>query len=286
MAYAQPAEVLCKPKLKRSCIKPSKAILLQNELNEGSGLVAWEGKFWAHNDSGNARLFALDTASGNIIQTYDLPLENRDWEDLGQDKTYFYLGNFGNNAHRVDTLQIYRIRKESLLQKIPSIDTISFAWPETITGNKKDKINFDCEAMAIVGDSICLFTKEWKRGHRTRLFTLPKVPGKWTANYRYTLKTRILVTGASYEENTKQLVLSGYNMVLRPFLLVFPETNGTDFFSKPGRKIKIRRRFRQMEGVTTFDGVNYFVINEGFQLFFIHTSPRIYKVSVGNRSKQ
>jgi hypothetical protein len=277
-AYSQSAEIISKPKLKHSCIKPLKSILIESHIREGSGLAAWNGKLWTHNDSGKAQLFALDTATGKLLETYDLPLKNRDWEDLSQDQDYFYLGNFGNNAHKADTLQIYRINKESILQKSPLIETISFSWPQTITNGKTEKINFDCEAMVVKGDSICLFTKEWKRGHRTRLFTLPKTPGTWIANYRRTLKTRILVTGASYDENTKQLVLCGYNMILQPFLLVFPETNGTDFFSKPGKKIKIRKRFRQVEGVTTFDGVNYYVINEDFHRLFVRTRQRLQSI--------
>ncbi|AWA30204.1 hypothetical protein HYN48_08985 [Flavobacterium magnum] len=267
--------------MKRSGKRPLKTFRLEKAIAEGSGMVAWNGQLWTHNDSDTPKLFALDTAGAKIVATYDLPLKNRDWEDLGQDNDYFYLGNFGNNAHRVDTVQIYRIGKNSLLQRKPSIDTIAFTWPETMTDGTPERTNFDCEAMAVVGDSICLFTKEWQHGHRTRVFTLPKTPGKWTAHYRYTLETRILITGASYDEASRQLVLCGYNMLLRPFLLVFPETEGTDFFAGPGRKIKIRRRFRQMEGVATFNGLDYYVINEGFRKFFVHTTPRIYKIRVG-----
>lgn len=279
-AYSQSAELVLKPKLKHSCAKPVKSFSIENSIPEGSGLAAWEGKLWAHNDSGSAQLFALDTANGKILETYDLPLKSRDWEDITQDNDYFYLGDFGNNKHKVDVLQIYRINKQSLLRKAPVIETISFSWPETVTDGKPEKINFDCEAMVVTGDSICLFTKEWQHGHRTRLFTLPKTPGSWTAKYRQTLKTRILVTGASYDENTKQLLLCGYNMTLRPFLLVFPETDGNDFFSKPGKKIKIRKRFRQVEGIATFDGVHYYLISEDFRRFLLHTKQELSQVKL------
>jgi hypothetical protein len=281
MAFSQPAEVISNPKLKKRCVKPAKTFKIDGKIPEGSGLAAWNGSLCTHNDSGAARLFSLDTISGAIIDTYELPdIVNTDWEDLGQDDDYFYLGDIGNNLNDKNVLTIYRIEKKSLLQHRPKINTIAFSWPETDTAGKTAKINFDCEAMTVVSDSIYLFTKEWKKTHRTRVFSIPKSPGTYVAKYKNTLKTRLLVTGASYDTSQKSLVLCGYNLWLRPFLLRFKDVKPDNFFSGKGEKIKIRKRFRQTEGVASFDGKTYFVINEDFHFLFLHSDEEIHRLEL------
>jgi hypothetical protein len=280
-AFSQQAEVISDPKLEKLCIKPSKSVKLDGKIPEGSGLSAWNGCLWTHNDSGAAKLFALDTVSGTIVNEYELQgLVNTDWEDLGQDKDDFYLGDTGNNLNDKNILTIYRIEKKSLLQHRPKIDSIAFSWPETITSGKTEKINFDCEAFIVVGDSIYLFTKEWKKGHRTRVFSIPKLPGTYVAKYKSSLKTRLLITGASYDERRKSLVLCGYNLWLRPFLLRFKDVGPEDFFAGSGEKIKIRKSFRQTEGVASFDGKTYFIINEDFHFLFLHTDEEIHRLEL------
>ncbi|WP_298150463.1 T9SS C-terminal target domain-containing protein [Flavobacterium sp.] len=270
-----------KPKMKHGSLKPKKSINLDPTIKEGSGLAIWNGKLWTHNDSGKPQLFALDTANGKLADTYDLPrIKNRDWEEISQDHDFFYIGDFGNNAYKADTLKIFRVDKKSLLQKKPVIDSIVFTWPETQNRGVQTKLNFDCEAMVVVGDSICLFTKEWKQGRRSRLFTIPKRPGQWLARYKTTLETRLLVTGASYDEQSEKLVLCGYNLTLQPYLLVFPKTSGQDFFSQPGRKIRVRKRFRQVEGIATANGTDYFLINEDFNFPLLHTKAQLHRITI------
>ncbi len=278
-------ETIYKPKLKRSCIKPTYSVELDEHIPEGSGLVIWNGLLWTHNDSGKPTLFALDTIEGKIVSQYDLPnVKNTDWEELSQDSTYFYLGDFGNNLGKREELQIIRIEKSSLLQNNPSIDFIRFTWPETRTKGKNQKINFNCEAMIIMGDSIFLFTKERKYGRRSRVFSLPSKPGNYTAQYKSTLKTNILITGANYNENQRKLVLCGYNLKLRPFLLIFPDVNGTDFFQKQAKKIRVRKYMRQVEGIASYDGNRYFIINENFRFWFLNTKQQLHILDFNRES--
>jgi len=274
-------ELIRKPKLERSHLKSLHTFRLDAKIPEGSGLVAWNGQLWTHNDSDSNSLFALDTATGKIVQEYELPhVKNRDWEDLSQDSDYFYLGAFGNNTEERDTLRILRIEKISLLKQQPKIDAIKFGWPETFTDGKRSKINFNCEAMAVVDDSIYLFTKEQKEGRRTRVFSLPVKPGTYTAHYKSTLNTRILVTGASYDAGSKKLVLCGYNLLLRPFLLVFPEVKGTDFFAGKVTQFRLRLPFHQIEGVSTFDGKRYYLINEKWKFMGVDVGGELNVVGV------
>lgn len=266
------AKIDGKLKMKRSCSKIISSLTLDQNIPEGSGLVAWNGKLWTHNDSEDPTLYALDTVSGKIVDRYKLPLKNKDWEELCQDADYFYLGDIGNNTHRRDTLSIYRIKKQSLLRNNVILDTISFSWP--------NRINPDCEAMIVVDDSIYLFTKEWQTTRQTRVFSVPAKPGKYQAHYHSALPTRVLVTGASFDNVSRRLVLCGYNLTLRPFLLVFDDVSGNDFLRKDGRKIKIRKRFRQIEGITTFDGSGYYLISEEFKFLFIKHQPQLHTIKL------
>ncbi|WP_306567957.1 T9SS C-terminal target domain-containing protein [Flavobacterium lindanitolerans] len=274
-------EVFKKPTRKKSRLKVSQTFQLSDEIPEGSGLCVWKGMLWTHNDSGEPVLFSLDTATGKIIEKYLLPgVANNDWEDLAQDEDYFYLGATGNNTEKKDTVEILRIGKHDLIRQKPSIEKIRFTWPETLTDGKRKKINFNCEAITVVGDSLYLFTKEQKRGRRTRIFTLSNRPGLSVAKYKSTLKTRILITGVSYDSGTKQLVLCGYNLLLRPFLLVFPETENHDFFGGNMKQIKLRIPFHQVEGVATSDGKRYYAINEKWHLYFFHTRQKLHVIEL------
>lgn len=260
------------PKFKKSRSKPKSSFEIDSKISEGSGLTAWNGKLWTHNDSDDSRIFALDTVDGKVIDAFMVPAKNKDWEEISHDNDYFYLGDFGNNAGKRDTVRIYRIKKTDISSKSITLSTISFAWP--------NRINPDCEAMVVLNDSIYLFTKEWKTERQTRVFSLPKQPGKYEAKYKSTLKTRVLITGASFHEDKKRLVLCGYNLVLRPFLLVFENISGTDFFSGKSRRIKIKKRFRQVEGIATFDGNRYHLISEDFHSALINTKRKLMSVDI------
>ena len=274
------AEHIKNPKLRKITVGATRSFMLEPTISEGSGLIGVNGTLLTHNDSGSSSLFVIDSASGKRIGEYALPISNYDWEDMSQDKSFIYLGAFGNNYGKRDTLQIYRIDKSSLATNKISIDSISFTWP-AIRRKGRKKFNFDCEAMAIVNDSIFLFTKEWKGGRKSRVFAIPNKPGHHRAEYRFTLNTNLLITGASYNESRKQLVLCGYSVLLKPYLLVFPFVAGTDFFRKGGTKIKIKRKYRQAEGVTTFDGITYYVVNERFKFWIFKSRPYIsvYKIT-------
>ncbi|HEX8561590.1 MAG TPA: T9SS C-terminal target domain-containing protein [Flavobacterium sp.] len=274
-------ERIYEPELKRETVKAEVSWKLPDTIPEGSGLLAWNNLLWTHNDSGSAKLYALSPQTGEIVANYTLPdVENNDFEDLADDDHFFYVGAIGNNAHQRDTVAIHRILKSDLLLHKFNSESISVIWPETFTQKRQQKINFDCEAMVVVGDSIYLFTKEWEERRRTRIFSVPAKPGIHVAKYKGSMQTNVLITGASYHRATRKLILCGHTLLLAPFLIEFDDVQGTDFFQNPGRKIRLKRMLRQIEGVTTFDGRTYYVINETLRILFKKTPQQLHRVKL------
>ncbi len=266
-------------------ISPIKSWLLPELLNETSGLIWWNGKIWTHNDDTDINLYSLDT---NDIKNYlKYPLIsslNIDWEEISQDSSYIYVGDFGNNVNGNRTnLKILRVEKVSLLQNSPIIDTINFSYstqtnfPPTGSNNT----NFDCEAFIVSRDSIYLFTKEWV-SKKSSIYSLPKIPGTHKANFISNYDVQGLITGATYHEEKKVVVLCGYTQVLQPFTLLLYDFQNHDFFSGNKRKISINLPFTQVEGIATEDGLNYFISNERFMQSIITSDAKINLINLSD----
>lgn len=137
---------------------------LSDTLIETSGLIAFDHLLWTHNDDHDTTLYGLNT-KGEIKRKINLQkTKNNDWEEISQDSSYLYIGDFGNNyqGNRTD-LKILRIEKKSFLANTPVIDTIAFSYENQtdFTIQKPQKTDFDCEAFVVLQDSIYLFTKQW-----------------------------------------------------------------------------------------------------------------------------
>ena len=250
-----------------STISPIASYTLNSSLNETSGLIFWNDTLYTHNDNTDKRLYALDSTNGTIVNTYSLAsLTNIDWEEVSQDSFYVYIGDFGNNASGNRTnLRIYKIDKASILNNSPIIDTIKFSYSNqtTYTATGSNNTDFDCEAFIVTSDSIFLFTKQWV-SKKTSLYSLPKIAGAYTANYLSTLDVQGLITGATYITNKKIIALCGYSTLLQPFFYLLYDFNGNKFFSANKRKINMALSFYQTEGITSKNGLKYFVSNEYF----------------------
>jgi hypothetical protein len=274
-----------------SCVYKSEKIelnslsLLNEKLVETSGLIHWNNRLWTHNDDTDTLLYALDIIDGHILETYDLPdVTNTDWEEIAQDENYLYIGDFGNNAHgnRTD-LHILRIEKKSLLSRNPQIDYIKFKYPNQIDFfiKKANRTDFDCEAFIVTQDSIFLFTKEWK-SKKTTIYTLPKTPGDYTALQQETCNVKGLITGANYIATKNKLVLSGYTKGGQPFLYLFYDFVGTNFFSANKRKLKIKPKFQQIEGISSVDGINYYISSEHLQFLTIDDLQKLQIINLSS----
>lgn len=270
--------------LKKGKSKLNNSIILDDKLKETSGLIHWNGKVWTHNDDTDVNLYALDTVTGKIIDTYALQgVSNSDWEEIAQDNEYLYVGDFGNNAtgNRKD-LNILKIEKQSLLLKRPTIESIKFAYENQsdFLKNKPNETNFDCEAFIVVKDSLFLFTKEWK-SKKTTVYKLPNRVGDFVAQKGVSYNVKGLVTAASYYPSKKILALCGYTRKGKPFMELFYNFKGNDFFSGSKKRIKLKPRFMQIEAISTNDGVHYYLTNEKLKFGPINKSQQMHKLELG-----
>jgi hypothetical protein len=245
-------------------IKPEYSKILSDSIQETSGLIAFDNLLWTHNDDHDKTIYGLDSL-GKIQKKIILDKTiNHDWEEISQDDTHLYIGDFGNNAsgNRTD-LHILKIDKKSFLEGNPKIETISFHYSDQadLSGKKGNTTNFDCEAFIVSKDSIYLFTKQWNAS-KSNIYVLPNQSGDHVAQLKDTLDTQGLVTGATYLEHEKIIVLCGYSKVGKPFLYLLYDYKNTDFLSGNKRRIDLKLPFHQIEGIATKDGLHYYLTNE------------------------
>lgn len=245
-------------------IKPQYSIRLSDSIKETSGLIAFDNLLWTHNDDHDKTIYGLDSL-GKIRKKIILnKVVNHDWEEISQDSSHLYIGDFGNNyrGNRTD-LQILKITKKSFLEENPIIDTISFSYSNQtdFKPQKGNTTNFDCEAFIVSKDSIYLFSKEWSSS-KTSIYVLPNQPGKYIAKLKETFNTEGLVTGATYLESKKLIVLCGYTKKGKSFLYLLYDFKDYDFLSGNKRKINLKLPFHQIEGIATKDGLHYYLTNE------------------------
>jgi hypothetical protein len=262
--------------------KPDFRFFLHDEVEETSGLISWANGYWTHNDSGGeAVIYKLDTLSGDVVQRISLSdATNIDWEDIAQDDDYIYVGDFGNNSGNRDDLAIYIIRKSDIpdsLDAVVAAEKITFSYPDYPgTISKKKENNFDCEALIASGDNLYLFSKN-RGDNKSKLYSLPKLQGDYTADLLQTFNSSGLVSGADLSENGKQLVLVGYtNHTWIPFIWLMFDFEGQDFFSGNKRRIDmLNLPATQTEGICFIKGEKGIISSESNPLF----SPTVYDFS-------
>lgn len=245
-------------------IKPEYSKSLNDSVKETSGLISFENLLWTHNDDHDKTIYGLDSL-GKIKKRIILKnIINHDWEDISQDSSYLYIGDFGNNyvGNRTD-LKILKIEKKSFLEENSIIETISFTYSDQtdFSPKKTNTTDFDCEAFIVTKDSIYLFTKKWKSS-KTSIYSLPNKSGNHVAKLKETLDTKGLVTGAAYLESKKLIALCGYSTKGKPFIYLLYDFKNHDFLSGNKRRINLKLSFHQIEGITTKDGLHYYLTNE------------------------
>lgn len=206
------------------------------ELHEISGMVLKGDTIYALNDGGNAPKLYLTDTQGSIQRIFHVKAENQDWEELtAAGDSLLFIGDFGNNDNTRKQLRILKVD----LRKI-SGDTL---YPEEINFHYEDQVSFpppasqlqfDCEAMVWLRDTLHLFTK-----NRTSPFdgwikhyTLPSKPGNYAAQLRDSfkaggfLKELFWVTGAALSPDNQTLALISSDKVY-----TFSGFSGSAFFS-------------------------------------------------------
>jgi len=231
--------------------KLTKAFNLPRKVNETSGLIHFSEAFWTFNDSGGKpEIYKIDPEDGAIIQTVVLEgARNRDWEDMCQDETHIYLGDFGNNQGNRKDLRVYKIAKSSITEEtlvtVPA-ETIFFSYTDQLNFTTRDRRHdHDCESMVSHGDRLLLFSKNWANG-KSRMYSLSKEPGIHSISPVFEFDARGLVTGASLCAKNDQLVMVGYTNRV-PFVYIFPGFDGTGLDTSTALRIN----FSQMPQVQT-----------------------------------
>lgn len=264
-------------------IKKTASYPLSDSIPETSGLLFLDNLLYTHNDDHDTTLYGIDTL-GKIQKKIPLQgITNIDWEEITQDSTYFYIGDFGNNArgNRTD-LKILKIAKKSLLDNRPQIDTIQFSYADQ-TNYKIQPPNttdYDCEAFIATKDHLYLFTKQWK-ATQCSLYAIPNQSGKQTASLLATYNSKGLITGACFLPSKNTLVLCGYSRTLRPFILHFSEFVSPNFFAGAVQKIDLHLPFHQIESITSMDGTTFFLSNEALvKKPFLNIPQQLHRIKM------
>lgn len=214
------------------------------DLNELSGMVFIENKFYMLNDGGNSpRLYQTDT-NGRILQTLIVNGINEDWEELTQyGDSLLYIGDFGNNDNSRRNLKILKLNLNQRSGDTLHPEEIQFTYEDqSAFPPASSKLQYDCEAMIYLNDSLHLFSKNRTSPFNgyTRHYSMPAIPGNQVARLVdsvYTggfLKELFWVTGAALSSDKKQLALLSSDKVY-----LFSEFSGSDFFRGKMRTIAL-----------------------------------------------
>jgi hypothetical protein len=272
-----------------SCTYPSTTvsagftIALPDTVNETSGLLLWDASLYTHNDNTDTNLYSLNSLTGNLENTLAVTgTSNQDWEDIDQDENYVYIAETGNNVSgNRSNLRILRVDKAGLLAGNPTVNSINFTYSNqsNFAATSNNNTDFDCEAIIVSRDSIYLFTKQWV-SRKTSVYSLPKTPGTHIAQLQDTYNVGGLITGATYIQDNKVVALCGYSTTLQPFIYLLYDFDGDNFFSGNKRKLNLSLNFHQIEGITTINGLDYYLSNEHFQQFVINVPQKLHTVNL------
>ncbi len=237
-------------------------------LEEASGAAYLDGEFWTLNDGGNPNeIYRIDTLTGEVLQTVLVgALENEDWEDMAQNDTHLFVGDFGNNPGNRMDLQIGQIDRSNLGNLIVSAQIINFSYSDQTDFTERFNDNdYDCEAFFFYQDSLHLFTKNWV-DEKTRHYTLPATPGTHVAQLRETFDSEGLITGAAIDEEKGTISLLGYTPSGVNFMWLLFDYPSHHFFSGNIRKINLGTGLTnsQTEGIIFTENGAGFVVSENF----------------------
>lgn len=274
---------------------PAKATASDNVLTEASGLQ-WAGNaLWTFADGGGAAaIYRVDTQSYAVLQTVQLGgATNVDWEDIAFDGTYFYLGDFGNNANGARTnLKIYKFPLSAIpdygsqpMVTIPpaqvSILNFTYSNQVPVVPTDANKTAFDCEAMLVDGGKIHLFTKNWIDATTTHFVINGTDAGTYVADSLETLAAGYLVTAADKAPGTNLVVLMGYQYAFpaNHFMHLLSDYSNGLYFNGNRRKINLPSALEmgQAEGITLTTAVSGFINNE--KIFTVGSKLHTFNIS-------
>ena len=221
---------------------PVQVANLPTSINESSGVIHLDNGLWTHNDSGNSpHLYLIDTVDFTVVRSvYIKNNGNVDWEAITHNENHVFIGDFGNNNGDRTDLRVLKLNRSLLMDNTVDTveaDVINFDYPDQVSFMASSEHNFDCEAFLYRYDSLHLFTKH--RGNTyTKHYTLPALPGNYTANLRDSLVVEGQITGAHIQGDSL-IGLIGYrpDAFYEPFLFLLWDFDGSNVFSGNKRSI-------------------------------------------------
>ncbi|NOZ45265.1 MAG: T9SS C-terminal target domain-containing protein [Chlorobi bacterium] len=219
---------------------PDPVAQFNRRIKENSGLIYYHNLFWTFNDSGGKNvIFGYSISEHRIVQKIIVSdAQNRDWEDITQDSSSIYIGDFGNNFGTRSDLVIYKIPKSNISEKNNGMvwaDKISFRYEDQYKFESKLRgTAYDCEAFFYLNNRLYVFTKDWVN-RITKMYELPVMPGNYVAKLVGVFNIDGLVTAADISPDKKTVALLGYKDYM-PFMVVFTNFKEDDFFN--GKKIR------------------------------------------------
>jgi hypothetical protein len=239
---------------------------LSSVVYESSGLIFLNGKIITHNDHGNLPvLYEIDSLSSSIIRQVVISnASNIDWEDICYDSVYIYIGDFGNNYNNRTDLRIYRISIVDYFNTQNNTviaDTITFSYANQVDFSiSTNQTNFDAEALISKGDSLYIFTKNWKN-FKTNIYSISKQLGDYSINRVDSFNSYGLITGGDFNRLTNEIILCGYTS--NPFVIRLSQFYGNKFSNGiiDRQTINIQGS-SQIEGITNFHNNSYLLSSE------------------------
>lgn len=261
-----------------------KVTLLNDLVNESSGLLFLNDKLITHNDSGGSNnLYELDTLDGSISKTTTIKNStNKDWEDISVDSEYIYIGDFGNNNGNRKDLLIYKIKISDYLKTGNSSinkEEIKFSYSDqTVFNINPYNTNFDAEAIVSIENKLYIFTKNWINKW-TNVYSLEKNAGTYVASKIDSINVEGFVTAADYNQSTNTVSLLGYENNSN-FLIELSEFKNSNFSAGIIKKYNLKvpqNSSIQTEGLSYLNN-NYYISAEKN----LGNSQILYRISKEN----
>ncbi len=258
-------------------LKKFRVSVLNDSIQETSGLNFFNEKLYTFNDSGNfPELYEIDSNSGKILKVLKTTAENKDWEALANDGENFYIGDFGNNSGTRKDLKIYKIPFQNNVLENDLMKTISFYYPEQNDFAPKNiSTDYDLESMIYLNGNIHIFSKEWASKSTTHYILDPENYENQAAQKVESYPTGFVVTDAAYFD--KKLYIVGYTKKTEVFLDVFNESESGVFFREKPRHLYLGSALSigQVEGIA-IDEKGIYISGEKFYSPIKKTKPFFY----------
>jgi hypothetical protein len=258
---------------------------LSSVLEENSGIIFSDNVLYNINDGGNQTNILELNLQGDITRTIQVnTAQNTDWEAITQNTNDIFIGDFGNNSGNRSDLKIYRVSKNELASSdtVNAVNQVFFYSDQTNFNNVTNSHNFDCEAFIYYQDSLHLFTKGWENLY-TKHYVIPILFGDTSAAIlRDSMFVDGLITDATIDSVSGNLLLLGYknngsNFYTSFVYLLFDYSN-TSFFAGNKRRIEIGNMFNlsQTEGISFQNEFSGFISSEKISSSLITIEPKIF----------